>query len=57
MIWNGSGLHYNRKDVVSTRGIWIPELLDENDKDRGKLSKKFPFVRVNLYNVCGNIYF
>ena len=53
--WNN--LHVTSDCPASDREIEKPENLDEMLRVAEKLSKDFPYVRVDLYNVDGKIYF
>ena len=53
--WNN--LHVTSDCPASDREISKPENLDEMLKVAEKLSEDFPYVRVDLYSVDGNVYF
>lgn len=53
--WNN--LHIESDCPKANREISKPKNLDKMLKIAGKLSEDFPFVRVDLYNVAGEIYF
>ena len=53
--WNN--LYITSDCPASNRNIEKPDNLDEMLNIAAKLSKDFPFVRVDLYNVDGKVYF
>jgi len=53
--WNKLDLHYRKASVI--RDIGKPKNFDQMLTAAAKLSKDFDFVRVDLYNVYGQIFF
>ncbi len=53
--WNN--LHITSDCPACDREIFRPENLEEMLKTAEKLAEGFPFVRVDLYSVCGKVYF
>lgn len=54
---NWNHLNYSKKEKWSDFQIVKPKNLDEMFEIASKISKGFPFVRVDLYNINGKIYF
>lgn len=52
-------LRYNKRGKAAPADFTLPkpENIDEMFRIAGELSREIPFVRVDLYNSCGKIYF
>lgn len=55
MQWNN--MHVDRTEIPSSEEIPRPENLERMIEVASILSKDFPFVRVDLYNIKGKVYF
>ena len=54
---NWEHLDYSKKELWSKTEIKCPPNINEMFEIASKISKGFPFVRVDLYNISGKIYF
>lgn len=54
---NWNHLDYSKKKLWSLNPIAKPKNLNEMFEIVSKISKNFPFVRIDLYNINGKIYF
>ena len=54
---NWNHLDYSKKELWSDKEISKPRNIEKMFEIASKISEGFPFVRVDLYNINGKIYF